>query len=163
MICGGCNTRMVYSARTGRKSKGHFCCNNHRRYGSTECSNHCITLEQVTELLLDDIQRHAALAATDHDVYVEHLMQLSEREWNGERASFQKEADTCKRRLEELDTLLQRIYEDHVFGRLSDERHAAMSANYEAEATKLKMCYTELQTQLSPLRKRCTIRKHLQT
>lgn len=131
-----------------------FCCNKHRRYGGTECSNHYVTLEQVTELLLGDIQRHAALAATDHDTYVEHLMQLSEQEWNGERASFQKEADACKHRLEELDTLLQRIYEDHVFGRLSDECHAAMSANYETEATKLKMRYTEIQTRLSTFTKK---------
>ena len=89
-------------------------------------------------MLLGDIQKHAALAAADHDAYVEHLAQLSERESNGERISQQKEADTCKRRLDELDTLLQHIYEDHVFGRLSDERYAAMSANYEAETVKLK-------------------------
>ena len=149
MICGGCNTRMVFTTRKNRKSKGHFSCNTHRRYGGKECSSHYITLEQVTELLLGDIQKHAALAAADHDAYVEHLVQLSERESNGERISQQKEADTCKRRLDELDTLLQHIYEDHVFGRLSDERYAAMSANYEAEMTKLKTRYTEIQEKLS--------------
>lgn len=149
MICGGCNTRMVFSTRKGRKSKGHFSCNKHRRYGGKECSAHYITLEQVTELLLGDIQKHAALAAEDRDAYVEHLIQLSEREWNGTKASQQREADACKRRLDELDTLLQRIYEAHVFGRLSDERYAAMSANYEAEMTELKTHYTEIQTQLS--------------
>ena len=58
-------------------------------------------------MLLGDIQKHVALAAADHDAYVEHLVQLSERESNGERISQQKEADTCKRRLDELDTLLQ--------------------------------------------------------
>ncbi len=77
MICGGCNTRMVFSTRKGRKSKGHFSCNKHRRYGGKECSAHYITLEQVTELLLGDIQKHAALAAEDRDAYVEHLIQLS--------------------------------------------------------------------------------------
>lgn len=90
-------------------------------------------------MLLGDIQKHAALAAADHDAYVEHLAQLSERESNGERISQQKEADT----------LLQHIYEDHVFGRLSDERYAAMSANYEAETVKLKTRYTEIQEKLS--------------
>lgn len=154
MICGGCNTRMVFSARKGRKSKGHFSCNKNRRYGGTECSTHYITLEQVTELLLGDIQKHAALAAEDRNAYVEHLMQLSEREWNGERASSQQEAEACKRRLVELDTLLQHIYEDHVFGRLTDERYATMSANYEAETEKLKTRYTEIQTQLSAFTKK---------
>lgn len=81
--------------------------------------------------------------------YVEHLVRLSEREWNDAKASQQKEADTCKRRLEEMNTLLQRIYENHVFGRLSDERYAAMSANYEAEMTQMKTRYTEIQMQLS--------------
>ena len=90
-------------------------------------------------MLLGDIQKHAALAAADHDAYVEHLAQLSERESNGERISQQKEADT----------LLQHIYEDHVFGQLSDERYAAMSANYEAETVKLKTRYTEIQEKLS--------------
>lgn len=105
-------------------------------------------------MLLGDIQKHAALAAADHDAYVEHLVQLSERESNGERILQQKEADICKRRLDELDTLLQHIYEDHVFGQLSDERYAAMSANYEAETVKLKTRCTEIQKKLSPCRHR---------
>ena len=72
-------------------------------------------------MLLGDIQKHAALAAADHDAYVEHLVQLSEQESNGERISQQKEADTCKRRLDELDTLLnpqQRLFYPYP-GRIS--------------------------------------------
>ncbi len=38
-------------------------CNTHRHYGGKECSPHYITLEQVTELLLDDIRKHAALSS----------------------------------------------------------------------------------------------------
>ena len=52
VFCAGCNTRMVFSSRTGRKSKGHFCCNKHRRYGGKECSAHYITLEQLEAILL---------------------------------------------------------------------------------------------------------------
>ena len=33
---------------------------------------------------------------------------------------------------------MKRLYEDNVFGRISDERFASMSADYEAEARKLK-------------------------
>ena len=36
-----------------------------------------------------------------------------------------------KKRIDELDMLLERIYEDNVFGKISDERVARMSANYE--------------------------------
>ena len=145
LICGGCNTRMVFSSRTGRRSVGHFCCNKHRRYGGTECSSHYITLEQVTELLLGDIRTHASLAAADTDRYVEHLMTLSEQNWNGEKASYQKEADKCRHRISELDAILKKLYEDRVFGNISDERYAALSADYEAEEKKLKERYDALQ------------------
>lgn len=145
LICGGCHTRMVFSARKGRKSLGHFCCNKHRRYGGTECSNHYITLEQIQELLLCDIRTHASLAAADKDKYAEYLMHLSEQEWNGERASYQKEAEGCQRRMNELDAILKKLYEDRVFGIISDERYLAMSADYEEEAKRLKDRYYELQ------------------
>lgn len=153
LICGGCNTRMVFSARTGRKSKGHFCCNKHRRYGGTECSNHYITLEQISELLLCDIRTHASLAAADKDKYAEYLMHLSEQEWNGERASYQKEADSCQRRMSELDAILKKLYEDRVFGIISDERYLAMSADFEAELRKVKDRYSELYSLLGTFTK----------
>ena len=153
LICGGCNTRMVFSARKGRKSKGHFCCNKHRRYGGTECSNHYITLEQITELLLGDIRTHASLASADKDKYAEYLMHLSEREWNGERASYQKEADGCQRRMSELDAILKKLYEDRVFGIISDERYLAMSADFEAESKKVKDRYSELHSLLGTFTK----------
>ena len=148
LICGGCNTRMVFSARKGRKSKGHFCCNKHRRYGGTECSNH-----YITQLLLGDIRTHASLASADKDKYAEYLMHLSEREWNGERASYQKEADGCQRRMSELDAILKKLYEDRVFGIISDERYLAMSADFEAESKKVKDRYSELHSLLGTFTK----------
>ena len=53
--------------------------------------------------------------------YTEYLMRLSEQEWNGERASYQKEADGCQRRISELDAILKKLYEDRVFGIISEE------------------------------------------
>ncbi len=149
LVCEDCGNRMVFAARKGRKSKGSFVCNTHRRYGGKECSAHYITLEQVQELLLGDIRRHAMLVKADRERYIEHLVQVSEQEWNGERSSYQKEAAACQKRLQELDMLLQKIYEDNAFGKLSDERYATMSANYEAELKTTKARLNELQELLN--------------
>lgn len=35
-------------------------------------------------------------------------MYLSEQEWNGERASYQKEADGCQKRISQLDAILKK-------------------------------------------------------
>lgn len=149
MFCGGCDTRMAFSAASGRKTCGHYACEKHRRYGSGECSAHYISVKQINSVLLEDIQRHASLAANDKEKYIEHLMRLSEREWDGEKATITKEAELCQRRISELDILLKRLYEDNVFGRISDERFASLSADYEAESRKLKGRYNEIQAMLA--------------
>ena len=149
MFCGGCNARMAFSAASGRKTCGHYSCEKHRRYGSNECSAHYISVKQISTVLLEDIQRHASLAAEDKEKYIAYLMQLSEREWDSEKASYTKEAEQCQRRIAELDILLKRLYEDNVFGRISDERFASMSADYEAESRKLRDRYNEIQSLLA--------------
>jgi hypothetical protein len=153
LICGGCNTRMVFSARNGRKSKGHFCCNKHRRYGGTECSSHYITLEQIEEILLTDIRKHASLAFEDKEKYAEHLKERSMRNSDGETEANQKELAKCQKRMEDLDTILKKLYEDKVFGVISDERFMVMSADYEKEQKSVKERFTELQNALLDTRK----------
>ena len=81
-------------------------------------------------MLLEDIQRHASLAADDKEKYTAYLMWLSEKEWIGEKAAYTKEADQCQRRI-------------------SDERFASLSVDYEAESRKLKDRYNEIQTLLA--------------
>ena len=44
--------------------------------------------------------------------------------------------------------MVKRLYEDNVFGRISDERFASLSADYEAESRKLKDRYNEIQAML---------------
>lgn len=138
LICGGCNTRMVFAARKGRKSKGSFCCNKHRRYGSTECSAHYITLEQITEILLEDIQRHAALVDSDKEAYIEMLMEIAEKGSTGQRRQAAKEMEACLKRQEELDVILNQLFEDHALHRIPDDRYAAMSEKYSNEYLEIK-------------------------
>ena len=141
--CGDCGLSMAFSSTTG--TTGRYSCAKYRRYGCNECSPHAINLSDLYDVVLDDIRRHAALAAADRDRYVEYLMSLSQRGWDGERASWAREAERCQKRLNELDTIQRKLYEDNVFGRIPDERYAALSASYEEEAKKTKDRYVELQ------------------
>ena len=62
---------------------------------------------------------------------------------------MKKELDAAQRRLSELATLVQRIYEDNVFGRLSNDLYQTLSAKYEAETKELKTRATEIQVLLT--------------
>ena len=66
-----------------------------------------------------------------------------------ELATMKREIVKANRRIGELDMLFKRIYEDHVIGKLSDERFQAMSGDYEAEQRKLKAEVTRMDADIS--------------
>ena len=64
------------------------------------------------------------------------------------------ELENSQRRLDELDTLIQRLYEDSVFGRIPSRRYETMSASYETESEKLAGRISELRGMMSAWDKR---------
>lgn len=152
LFCGECGKRMAFCNRKNekrRKSLGSFSCNTNRRYGGKFCTTHYITLEQVKSIVLEDIRRNAMLASEDTGRYIDYLMQLSKAGQADEVNALKKELETSRHRLAELATLVQRIYEDHVFDRLPEELYQTLSAKYEAETKNLKARISEIQTQLA--------------
>ena len=149
--CGECGLSMGFSAehRADGSTTGRFSCAKYRRYGGKECSRHDVSLSDLNAIVLEDIRRHASLAAADRERYVDYLVSLSSREWDGERTAWVKEAERCRRRLDELDAIIRKLYEDSVFGRVSEERYATLSASYEDESKKLKERCMELQSRIS--------------
>jgi len=69
------------------------------------------------------------------------------------RSELDKSLRDCKRELEQsqarikkLVEIIQKLYENNIEGKISDERFAKMSANYEAEQHTLENSVAELQT-----------------
>ena len=63
---------------------------------------------------------------------------------------MRREVIRSNRRIEELDILFKRIYEDNVIGRLSDERFRSMlSSDYEAEQWQLKADVARMETDIA--------------
>ena len=76
---------------------------------------------------------------------MEHRLRLSSEE---AVRGYKKRLAQAERRLEELDRLFIRIYEDNVAGKLSDERFALMSKTYEDEQAQLKVEIQTLQQEI---------------
>lgn len=69
----------------------------------------------------------------------EHAKAISEK---------RKTVTQYDKRIFELDSLFQRLYEDSVANRISEERFLKMSAAYETEQAELKRKYAELEAEL---------------
>ena len=148
--CADCGYRMTYSKRTGRKGLGYYVCGSFKRRGSLKgCSTHYIKMEQLNEILLNDIKRHAVFAAEDKASFIEHLASLAENESVSESEDNRRELARCNSRKKELDVLSQKIYEDQVFGRITEERYRTLSETYENENAEIKKRIGELTEALS--------------
>jgi hypothetical protein len=60
-----------------------------------------------------------------------------------------RELEQVLSRIARLDGIIQRLYEDNLEGRISDERFARMSASYETEQRNLEARVAELQEALN--------------
>lgn len=149
VMCPDCGKVHGFSKRyDNRNSKGAYRCQTAIRYGKEYCSSHYITFEQLYDVVLSYVQCHATLFEENSDNYIDILSKASETDKIKERTALIKEQDKAKKRIGELDTLLQKIYEDMVFGIISKERYMSMSENMENELSVLKARSNEISAAL---------------
>ena len=66
-----------------------------------------------------------------------------------ELVAKQRELNRIKKRIEEIDNLIIKIYEDNISGKISDERFTVFSNRYESEQQELKAKNSDIENHLS--------------
>ena len=116
-------------------------------------STHYVRVDFLEEVVLGEIRRLTKFASLYEDEFVKAVIGHSQQAEQTDRKLKEKELRTLLARDEELDGLFERIYEDNVSGKLSDDRFAKMSRRYEDEqkelAEKIKKLRSEIEKQSS--------------
>jgi|GEM_PF-4448153 len=72
--------------------------------------------------------------------------QNGKRQYKKQLAQYEKELAKAEKRLSEISLIIKRLYEDSVTGKLTDERFAELSKDYENETAELKARVRELRS-----------------
>ena len=99
--------------------------------------------------VLAQLQADCALAKEHEDEFVKLLERKTKRRGEDAVRKGEKEYAEAKNRLEEIDRIINRLYEDKVAGELSAERFSKMLASYESEQETLRVKCETLQVQIS--------------
>lgn len=101
------------------------------------CSIHYIREVVLRETILELVKRVALFVQQYEAVFLYMYAKKHNitKEVNSRTMKAAIEKD--KRRIVELDKLIERIYEDNALGKIPDERFSKMMANYEAEQNQL--------------------------
>jgi hypothetical protein len=104
--------------------------------------------------VLANLQAVTTFAREQRPKFIEMVQKSSSKAAEKTAKSHQTEFNKASKRITELDTIISRIYEDNIVGKISDERFTVMLASYENEQRELKVKAGILETELAELKKR---------
>ena len=146
MFCADCGNKLYQVRGRGwEHEKEYFVCATYRKIKGG-CSSHQIRNVVVEELLLDGIRKVTAFARNYEQEFVELVTKKTRTELDKSLRDCKRELEQSQARIKKLDEIIQKLYEDNIEGKISDERFAKMSANYEAEQHSLENRVAELQS-----------------
>ena len=151
LVCADCGSNLHFHFNQGNPEIKYFNCSNYKGNRGTCTSTHYVRVDFLEEVVLGEIRRLTKFASLYEDEFVKVVIGHSQQAEQTDRKLKEKELRTLLARDEELDGLFERIYEDNVSGKLSDDRFAKMSRRYEDEqkelAEKIKKLRSEIEKQ----------------
>lgn len=153
LVCADCGSNLHFHFNQGNPEIKYFNCSNYKGNRGTCTSTHYVRVDFLEEVVLGEIRRLTKFASLYEDEFVKAVIGHSHQAEQTDRKLKEKELKTLLARDEELDGLFERIYEDNVSGKLSDDRFAKMSRRYEDEqkelSEKIKKLRSEIEKQSS--------------
>jgi len=149
LFCADCGS-VLYQQRYENKTRKQDCyiCGNYKKR-THDCTAHFIRTDLLTAGVTANLRKVTSYAAKHEKQFMKLLIEQNEDGGKRRNAAKRKELDAAEKRIAELSAIFKRLYEDSVTGRISDERFAELSADYEAEQRQVREHAAELQAELS--------------
>ena len=137
LVCADCGHNLHFHFNQGNPDIKYFNCSNYKGNRGSCTSTHYVRVDFLEQVVLGEIRRLTKFASQFEDEFVKAVIGHSQQAEATDRKLKEKELKALQARDEELDGLFERIYEDNVSGKLSDDRFARMSRRYEEEQKEL--------------------------
>jgi len=146
MFCADCGSPLTLLRRRDNEVvRENYICSKYRTsWGAQRCEAHYIQVNVLKELVLDNLCHVIAYARDFEDEFVQEVTGNVLAEQMKRQSAIKRQLEQQEKRIVEIDVIIQRLYEDMVNGKLTDERFAKMSATYEQEQKELIASSAEL-------------------
>ena len=137
LYCADCKSKLYFCAAKSIKPEQEFhrCSAYKENRGS--CSIHFIREVVLRETILELVKRVALFIQQYEAVFLYMYAKKHNITKEVNSRNMKATIERNKRRIKELDKLIERIYEDNVLGKIPDARFSKMMASYEAEQNQL--------------------------
>ena len=156
LVCADCGNNLHFHFNQGNPEIKYFNCSNYKGNRGTCGSTHYVRVDFLEQVVLGEIRRLTKYAGLYEDDFLKEVIGHSRQAEETERRLKEKELKSLLARDDELDGLFERIYEDNVSGKLSDDRFAKMSRRYEEEQKELSEKIKKLRSEIEKQSSRAT-------
>ena len=137
LYCADCKSKLYFCAAKSIKPDQEFHrCSAYKENRGT-CSIHFIREVVLREAILELVKRVALFIQQYEAVFLYMYAKKHNITKEVNSRNMKATIERNKRRIKELDKLIERIYEDNVLGKIPDARFSKMMASYEAEQNQL--------------------------
>ena len=126
--CADCGEKLYYcTSKNFEARQDHFVCSTSRLKGKEVCPTHFIRAVVLEQGVLAHMRLVIACVSTHEERFRKAMEAKQKAEAKKELAAKRRQLTQAERRIEELDRLFKRIYEDNANGKLSDSRFQMLS------------------------------------
>ncbi len=151
LYCADCGSPLWFNVCHPNTSIQYFNCSNYRSARGTCPTTHYIRADSLYEIVQCELRRLAEYLAHDEEAFADLLEQKTNKDMIRERRALESTLQTSIARNNEVSRLYERVYEDNVNGKITDERFMQLSNKYDTEQADLKKLIANIQEQLARL------------
>ena len=104
-----------------------------------QCSQHYIRTEVVRKLVLENIKAVSDYVITNEEEFINRIYSTSRDKQKESIRSLKRKIAQDTKRVNELNMLMKKLYEDNISGKLSDKRFEFMLSEFENEQDTLEI------------------------
>ncbi len=151
LVCADCGRKLWYHFNTSRGIRFFSCSNYKGDFRGTCLQRHYIREDAIYEVVMLELRRLAMLLKEDETAFAELLARETDREILAKRKHLESELQQALLRNDTVSQTVQKLYEDNVSGKVSDEWFLQLASRYETERMELKAKVGSIRDELSAM------------
>ena len=150
VFCGTCGRKHYFCPQEKNGlNHDHYKCSGYRK-PIDGCENpHYIQKSALIEIVSDKLRQTIQEAHFDQEAFLKKLEQQSQAQFHKDNKRQQLQLQKDEYRSKEIDSIIQKLYEDNLLGKISDERFVKLSQSYEEEQKQLQTSISDLTEKLT--------------
>ena len=150
VFCGTCGRKHYFCPQEKNGlNHDHYKCSAYRK-PIDGCKNpHYIQKSALIEIVSDKLRQTIHECQLDQETFLKKLEQQSQVQFSKDNKRQQLQLHKDEHRSKEIDNIIQKLYEDNLLGKISDERFVKLSQSYEEEQKQLQTSISDLTEKLT--------------